>query len=82
MSHVPHELHDEFPAQAAALHELKMNNPHFRALAERHHDLNHEIHRIEAGVDAASDDRVESLKKERLALLDQVAAMLKEVQHG
>jgi uncharacterized protein YdcH (DUF465 family) len=82
MSHVPHELHDEFPAAAAALHELKMSNPHFKVLAERHHVLNHEIHRIEAGVEATSDERFETLKKERLALLDQVAAMLKEVGHA
>lgn len=82
MSHVPHELHDEFPAAAAALHRLKMNSPQFNLLADRHHALNHEIYRIEAGLDAASDARAETLKKERLALLDQVAAMLEEVDHG
>ena len=80
MSHVPHELHDEFPA--AALHRLKLNNPHFKALAERHHGINHEIYRIEARLDAGSDEHVETLKKERLALLDQVATMIAEEDHG
>ena len=82
MSHVPPEPHDEFPAAAAALHRPKTSSPHFNALADRHHALNHEIYRIEAGLDAASDERVETLKKERLVLLDQVATMLEEVNHG
>jgi uncharacterized protein YdcH (DUF465 family) len=38
--------------------------------------VNREIHRIEAEIDAASDDRLEALKKERLHLLDEIAAML------
>ena len=82
MSHVPHELHDEFPEAAAELHALKIGNPQFNTLADRYHLLNREIHRIESGVEAASDERTETLKKERLSLLDQVATMLAEVMHG
>lgn len=82
MSHVSHELHDEFPDHLATLHRLKLSSPHFRTLAERHHALNHEINRIEAGLDPASDERTETLKKSRLALLDQVANMLDEAANG
>lgn len=81
MSHVPHELHDEFPEAAAELHALKIESPQFNTLADRYHLLNREIHRIESGVEAASDERTETLKKERLSLLDQVATMLAEVIH-
>ena len=75
-AHTPHELHDEFPHDAEVLHHLKLTNPHFVKLAERHHEVNREIHRIAAEIDAASDERVEALKRERLHLLDEIAAML------
>jgi uncharacterized protein len=76
MSHTPNELADVFPNNAEALRELKLNDAHFARLAEQHHEVNREIHRIEAEIDAASDDRLEALKKERLHLLDEIAAML------
>jgi len=75
-AHTPNELADVFPDQAEALHTLKLTNAHFARLAERHHAVNREIHRIESEVEAASDERVEALKKERLHLLDAIAAML------
>lgn len=80
MSHTPHDLHAEFPDAAEALHTLKTGNPHFGRLADQYHDLNREIHRIDSGIDAASDDRTEQLKKERLAILDQVSVMISEVK--
>jgi uncharacterized protein YdcH (DUF465 family) len=76
MSHTPHELHDVFPADAELLHQLKLSNPHFVHLAERYHDVNREVHRIESEVEAASDDRLEALKKQRLHLLDEIADLL------
>lgn len=76
MSHTPHELHDEFPDAAQKIHDLKVHDPHFASLADRYHVLNREIHRIDSGIEAASDDRTEALKKERLSLLDQVTERL------
>lgn len=76
MSHVQHELADEFPDDHQILHNLKLNDAHFAKLSEAHHDLNREIHRIESGVEATSDDRLESLKKQRLTLLDDVAQII------
>jgi len=75
-AHTPQELADTFPADAAALHRLKLADAHFARLAERHHQVNRAIHRIESGVEAASDTRLEALKRERLHLLDEIAAML------
>jgi uncharacterized protein len=80
MSHTPHDLHAEFPDATAALHSLKTDNVHFGKLAEQYHDLNREIHRIDSGIEPASDDRTEQLKKERLAILDQVATMIAELE--
>ena len=77
-AHTPHELADTFPEDAAALHRLKLTNAHFGRLAERHHIVNRAIHRIETEVEAASDERLEALKRERLHLLDEIAAMLEK----
>ena len=77
MTHVPHELHDEFPEAAEALHRLKLEDAHFAKLAEAYHVLNREIHRIEADVEPASDARAEELKKQRLKLKDEIAGILK-----
>ena len=76
MSHTPHELRDEFPEAQDILHELKVSNAHFATLADRYHDVNREIHRIEAEVDAASDARVEDLKKQRLKLIDEISQLV------
>jgi len=46
-------------------------------LAERYHVLNREIHRIDSGIEPASEDRTEELKKERLSLLDTIQLALK-----
>ncbi|MFO6446417.1 YdcH family protein [Erythrobacter sp. NE805] len=75
-AHTPHELAETFPADAAALHRLKTTDAHFARLAERHHAVNRAIHRIEAEAEAASDARLEALKRERLHLLDEIAALL------
>jgi uncharacterized protein YdcH (DUF465 family) len=76
MSHTPHELADEFPADHDLLHELKLSNPHFVTLADRYHAVNGEIHRIEAGVETTSDEYAETLKKKRLALVDEIAGII------
>ncbi len=76
MSHTPHELRDEFPDAVDVLHKLKTGNAHFATLADRYHDVNREIHRIESEVEAASDERAEALKKQRLALLDEISVMV------
>lgn len=59
---------------------LKTSNEHFGKLAAQYHDVNREIHRIDSGLEPASDDRTEQLKKERLAILDQVSVMISEVK--
>ncbi|MEZ5742639.1 MAG: DUF465 domain-containing protein [Sphingomonadaceae bacterium] len=76
MSHTPHELHDEFPDDADLLREMKLSNGHFQKVSADYHEVNREIHRIEAEVEHASDDRLEDLKKRRLAMLDEVSKMI------
>jgi uncharacterized protein len=76
MSHTPHDLHDVFPDAGALLHRLKLEDAHFTRLAAQYDKLNHEVHLIDSGVTPASDDHVEMLKRQRLALLDEIATLL------
>jgi len=76
MSHVHHELHEEFPADGAALHALKLADPHFRKLSDSYHEVNRAIHRAETDIEPVSELVLEDLKKQRLSLLDAVAQML------
>lgn len=71
-----HDLVHELPEHKDAIHSLKMNNNHFARLFNEYHDLDHEVHRLETGVEIAADDYVESKKYERLKLKDELYAMI------
>ena len=77
MTHVPHGLHEEFPNAAAAISKLKIGDAHFARLADTYEHVNREIHRIEVDIEPASDEVLENLKKKRLKLKDEIAAMLR-----
>ena len=76
MSHVPHELPEEFPDKIQAMHDLKMSDAHFQRLAEEYHELNRQIHRVETGVEPTSEQFETELRKKRLQLKDEIASIL------
>ncbi len=78
--HIPHELPDEFPEEAALLARLTKTNHDFGRLAARYDDTNRQIFRIESGDEPTADEFLERLKKERLALKDEIAHMLTQVE--
>jgi uncharacterized protein len=78
MSHVPHELAEEFPDQTDRIHDLKTSNAHFARLADEYHEINRAIHRAETRVEPISDDAEQDLRRKRLHLKDEIAAMLSE----
>lgn len=78
MSHVPHELAEEFPDKTDKLHELKTSNAHFAKFFDEYHMVNREIHRIETRVEAATDERTTDLRKRRMVLKDEIASMLSQ----
>ena len=80
MSHVPNDLHDEFPADAALLHELKLSSTHFQKLSESYHEVNKAIHRADTNVEPIADLALEELKKQRLAVLDDIASLLADTR--
>jgi len=71
-----HDLIHELPEHKDRIHELKMNNKHFEKLFIKYHDLDHQIRRIEEGVETPSDEFLEELKKERLFLKDELFGMI------
>ncbi len=73
-----HDLIHEFPEHRDRIHDLKIGNNHFARLFEEYHDLDHEIHRIETGVENTSDDYLEERKKRRLYLKDELYRMIRE----
>jgi uncharacterized protein YdcH (DUF465 family) len=76
MTHVSQHLHDAFPEQAALITRLKADDSGFQDLAARFEAIDTAVHAADAGDDPASDERTEGLKKERLAVLDAIAAYL------
>jgi len=77
MAHTPHELAEEFPDQADKIHALRESNAHFAKLSDDYHALNREVHRGETDVEPMDDAHLEDLKKQRLAMLDEISGFLK-----
>ncbi|WP_448565802.1 YdcH family protein [Thalassotalea ganghwensis] len=75
-----HDLHHEFPEFEKEIHQLKTSDNHFAKLFKEYHQVDHEVHRIEQGVENTTDEYLEGLKKQRLSLKDQLFVMLKKEQ--
>jgi uncharacterized protein len=72
-----HDLVHELPEHRDAIHKLKMTDQHFARLFDEYHEVDHEVHRIETGVETTSDDYLEERKKRRLYLKDELYRMIK-----
>ena len=77
MSIEKHDLVHELPEYKEKIHQLEIEDRHFAKLFDEYHEVDHEIHRLEMGIENSSDAHVESRKKQRLHLKDQMMAMLK-----
>ncbi len=71
-----HDLHHEFPGMDARISALKVENAHFKKLADEYDEVNHSVYRIESGAENASDEALTQLRKQRLQLKDELYAML------
>ncbi len=71
-----HTLVHEFPEFQDRIHDLKMNDAHFLKLLNEHDELSRVIYRAEIEVEVLADDYLESLKKQRLALKDELFQIL------
>jgi len=61
-----HDLVHELPEHRDTIHNLK------------YHEVDHEVHRIETGIENTSDDYLEERKKVRLHLKDELYRMIQQ----
>ncbi|UWR22741.1 YdcH family protein [Sulfitobacter sp. S190] len=76
MSHTPHELAADFPEHAEAISARRQSDAHFAKLADEYHTLNREVHRAETDVVPVSDERMNEMRKQRMALKDTLYGLL------
>lgn len=67
-----HSLVKDFPEHQHTIRHLKMNDNHFAKLFDEYHELENEVHQIEENNQPVADDYIESLKKRRVHLKDQL----------
>jgi uncharacterized protein YdcH (DUF465 family) len=65
-----HNLLNEFPEYKEKIHQLKVEDNHFRKLFDEYHELEHRIHNINSGIEVAIDEYVHELKAKLLHLKD------------
>ena len=73
-----HDLIHELPEYKDRIHDMKTSNNRFSRLFDEYHEIDHEVHRIEEGIETTDDAYLEGRKKERLRLKDELLSMLKE----
>ena len=76
MSHVPHELAEEFPQMVDEISALKSTDAHFARLFDEYHVVNRAIHRAETNVEPTDDYHMLEMRKQRMHLKDEIAACL------
>jgi uncharacterized protein len=78
MTHTPHELIEEFPAQADKIHTLKMTDAHFAKLVDEYNAVNRAVHRAEERLDLLTEEEEEALRRQRTHLKDHIWHHVKE----
>jgi len=73
-----HDLVHEFPEHRDTIHKLKTTNNHFARLFDEYHQVDHEVRRIETGIENTSDEYLDERKKVRLNLKDELYRMIQQ----
>jgi len=74
-----HHLATEFPEHKDRIHELKIgDNARFKNLYSEYNDVDNNIYRIEEGIENTDDAYLETLKRKRLSLKDELLSIIKE----
>lgn len=67
-----------FPEYRDLITRLKTEDAHFTRLFDEHNELDQRIKNLEARIELGTDAEIETLKKEKLSLKDQLYVILKE----
>lgn len=68
-----------FPEYRDLITRLKGHDHHFTRLFDKHNELDQAIKNMEAHIQPATAAEIEHLKKEKLALKDQIYAHLRQI---
>ncbi|QBH95913.1 DUF465 domain-containing protein [Limnobaculum zhutongyuii] len=67
-----------FPEYRDLITQLKTTHPRFHSLFDKHNDLDHEILRLQSQSGNSLNDKIATLKKEKLRLKDELYRILRE----
>ena len=67
-----------FPEYRDLITQLKTTDRHFLNLFEKHNELDQRIKNMESGIEPATNLDIEALKKEKLALKDELYQILRK----
>ncbi len=71
-----HDLLHEFPEYQEKIHQLKLENHHFKKLFDDYDELEHEIRRINTGIETVSDAIIHAKKAKLLHIKDAIFSIL------
>lgn len=66
-----------FPEYRDLISQLKTTDHHFNRLFEQHNAVDQRVKNMESRIEAGTHEDIETLKKEKLLLKDQIYALLK-----
>ncbi|MGE5330612.1 MAG: YdcH family protein [Nitrospirota bacterium] len=67
-----------FPEYRDLITQLKTTDRHFLRLFDQHNELDQKIKNMEASISPGTHDEIETLKKEKLQIKDQLYTILKK----
>ena len=67
-----------FPEYRDLITQLKTSDHHFTRLFDKHNVLHHRLRAMESHTEPGSHEEIETLKKEKLLLKDQIYVILKK----
>lgn len=77
-----HTLLNDFPAHQHTIRHLKMHDAHFVKLFKIYNEVESEVHQIEESNSPVKDEYIESLKKRRLHLKDELFDMIQKTEQA
>lgn len=69
-----------FPEYRDLITQLKGHDHHFTRLFDKHNELDQQIKNMENHIASGTPEEIETLKKEKLQLKDQLYAILKKAE--
>ena len=69
-----------FPEYRDLISKLKGHDQHFTRLFDKHNELDQTIKNMESHIVGGTHEQIESLKKQKLALKDELYSWLKKVE--